>query len=266
MYVSQFSSNEIIVDDDNFHRFAEDPVVGGEQMSRGMEEWRLAWGSYASVPQSLMIPRSEWDERIEEMERTRSRISDMTDAVGNLPVLNQNGTNYCWINGVVRCFELTRMVQGEPTVRLSPASAGGPIKNYRNVGGWGDEGLDYIVKHGVVPVDLWPPNAIDRKYDTEESRKKRKEFMVPEWTELRPRNEDELISLLLNRIPVAVGFNWWRHLVCAVDPVALGRGQYGTRIDNSWGPQWGENGRGILKGTRHLPDGAVCIRSVTPGE
>jgi hypothetical protein len=214
-------------------------------------------------------------------------------------VLDQNGTNYCWINAPVHCVEVIRTVAGQQLVRLSPASCGGPIKNYRNVGGWGTEGLKYIVSTGCVPQSMWPPNAISRSYDNAETREVRKQYKVTEWWDLRARNINHLMSCLLQRIPVAVGYNWWSHEVTAMDgvvvradptPVAallhematVGRPEYscmspseldslaelaatyGIRIDNSWGQGWSDRGRGILNGSKMLPDDAVAPRVATP--
>lgn len=268
-FVSQSGQNEIHIDDTNYFQFARDMVINNELKTRGLLErdWdKEPFGSLpfaAQFPRELLIPRNEWDDRIEQQEKDKSRISDLLDQAG-LSVLDQNGTNYCWINAPVHCVEILQVIQNEPLVRLSPASCGGPIKNYKNVGGWGTEGLRYIVEHGIVPQNEWPPNAIKSSYDTPATRELRKKFQVYEWFDLRPRNEDELISCLLHNIPVAVGYNWWSHEVTAIDAVALGNGKYGIRINNSWGRNWGEKGRGILSGTRHLPDDACCPNTVTP--
>lgn len=269
-YVSQLNPGEPVIDDSNYRSVLGSVVIDGELKHRGLE--RRDWDAepfssqpfQSPFPSSLLIPRSEWDDRIEEMERTKSRISDLLDQAG-LTVLDQNGTNYCWINAPVHCVEIMRVIQGEPLVRLSPASCGGPIKNYRNVGGWGSEGLKYIVEHGIVPQAQWPANAIKREYDTPETRELRKRYRVSEWFDLRPRNEDELLSLLFHRIPVAIGLNWWSHEITGIDPVTLGNGKYGVRINNSWGLSYGTKGRSILSGTKHLPDDACAPSVTTPG-
>lgn len=270
-YTSTLNANELVIDDSNFHLHVGDTFVSGELKTRGlqMRDWaKEPFGSLpfaAAFPRELLVSRDEWDERIEEMERNKTRLTDLCDQAG-LTVLDQNGTNYCWINAPTHCVEILRMVQGEQMVRLSPASCGGPIKGYRNVGGWGTEGLRYIVEHGLVPQSKWPANAIERRYDTEETRELRKLFKVQEWFDCRPRNEDELISLALRRIPSAVGYNWWSHEVTGMDAVALGKGRYGLRIDNSWGLGYGTKGRSVLSGTRHLPDDIVAPRMTTPSD
>lgn len=209
-------------------------------------------------PADLLIPRSEWQSRIQEMEERKSRISDISIQAG-LPCKDQDGTNYCWINAPVHCVEIVRVVQNQDMVLLSPASCGGPIKDFRNDGGWGEEGLRYIVEHGIVPVSQWPANAIDSHYWTDANRNLALNYRVTEWWECRPRNLDEMVSLLMRRIPGAVGYNWWSHEVTACEPVWLD-GTVALRIRNSWGMGWGSQGFGILQGSRMLADDLVAPR------
>lgn len=268
-YTSILNPQETVIDDTNYAQFVLDPVIDGEPKTRGLvpRDWNAEpFGSLpfaAAFPADMLIPENEWDDRIAEMESSKTRLTDICDQVG-LTVLDQDGTNYCWINAPTHCVEVIRAVANQQLVRLSPASCGGPIKNYRNVGGWGTEGLKYIVEHGLVPQSAWPANAISRQYDTAETRELRKQYRVTEWWDLRPRNMQQLMSCLLLRIPVAVGLNWWSHEVTYMDPVALGGGKYGARIDNSWGANWGTKGRSVLSGSKVLPDDAVAPRVATP--
>lgn len=208
------------------------------------------------------IPRSEWADRIEQAEKTKSRLIDLKKWRG-FPSLNQQQTSYCWANGVVACLHYMRAAAGLQHVPLSPASVAAPIKNFRNVGGWGSEALKYIIEHGVAPQSDWPANAIDRQY-VDKAKESRLNFKVTEWWELKPRNLDQLISCVLYGIPVAVGYNWWGHEVTAIGAVRLGADDFGLLIDNSWGTNWGTEGTGILKDSKMLPDEAVGPRVVTP--
>lgn len=274
MYQSTVYGGEVVIDDGTPMSIVEAAARCPDGFSTGyVPEQRAAFGAgpddYAygdaavAFPQELIIPPSDWPGMIQEMEERKTRVSDLVEQAG-LPCKDQNGTNYCWINAPTHCVEVMRVIQNQGMVILSPASAGGPITGFRNVGGWGKPGLVYISENGLVPVAQWPANAIDRQYNTAANRALALDYRVVEWWELRPRNLNELMSCLLRRIPVAVGLNWWRHEVTYYDPVWI-NGQPGARLRNSWGMNWpqaGARGYSILQGSRLLPDDAVAPRSV----
>ncbi len=215
------------------------------------------YGDIASpFPQTLLIPEVDWQGMIEEQDETESSLNHLIKRSG-LPHKNQERTLYCWINAVVHTVEIVRVVQNQEMVILSPASAGAQIKRFRNVGGWGREGLEWIIEHGVCPVELWPANAINKKYLTEEAVEASKRYKVTEWWELKPRNLRELVSCLLHRIPVAVGYDWWRHEVTAVG-VVWKNGRIALLCRNSWPNE----DYVILQGNRMIPDDAVAPRVV----
>jgi len=256
--------NEIIL-----HDATEVPVIlgpDGEPFGRGLDLGLRGPGDYEygdaadPFPSALLIPRSEWQARIKEMEETKTRLSDLIRKRKS-PCKNQSSTNFCWFNSPTRCTEIIIMQQrdGLPVV-LSPASGACQVTNFRNVGGWGRDALAWIVEHGLNDVNDWPANAIDHKYLTAENKAKALLNRVLEWTELKPRNIDQLISMLLRRIPVACGYNWWGHETTAIDPVWLD-GTAATRNENSWGPDYGDQGMFILQGSRMLPDDAVAPRT-----
>lgn len=258
--MSELLPNEFVINDETPQQIT-DPQNHGRGLElalRGPSDYE--YGAVADpFPAELLIPQSEWQARIQEMEQDQSRLSDLI-RLTKLPPKNQQQTNYCWINAPTHCCEIVRVQQNQPMVILSPASAGAQIMNYRNVGGWGKEGLEWIVSNGLVPVDKWPANAIDRQYSTAANKTLALSYRVDEWTELKPRSMPQLMSMLLRRIPVAVGYNWWSHEVTACDPVWLD-GTAAIRIRNSWGP-WGDgNGFGIIQGSKCLPDDAVAPRT-----
>jgi len=257
MFTSKLFKNEIIINDDpSTWKYAEPQNNEGRGLklqNRGSKDYE--YGDLASpFPNELLIPRSDWRGMIEEQEKQKSRISDMIHYY-KLPYKDQASTNYCWINAPIHCLEIVRLQQSPNIVILSPASVGAKIKNYRNVGGWGKEGLEGIIKWGAVPVDRWPANAIDRKYDTESNREVALNYRVVEWVECIPRNIDQMVSLLLRRKPGASGLNWWRHEVTYTELVWLD-GAPAVRARNSW-KGYGDNGFFILQGSKMLADDLV---------
>ena len=263
-YTSRLSPNALIIGDDTPEREYRARHLGtGFQAKPPSEYLRDGYSKPFPLP---TIPREEWAERIEERERTNSKLRDIKKWAG-FRSLNQGSLGYCWVFAPTQALHYLRAVHGFAHVPLSPASVGAPIKNYRNVGGWGSEALAYMVEHGTVPQEMWPATSLDRKLDNAETKAVRKHFKVEEFWELKPRNFDELATCLLYGFPVAVGYNWWGHEVLAHDLLRLESGEYAIEIDNSWGG-WGDEGHGILKGTKALPDEAVAPRVMThyPGD
>lgn len=283
--------------------------------SRGYmpRDWRAnphgaAWRGSKPFPTELIIPRSEWDERIEEQERTKTRLSDLILASG-LPCKDQNGTNYCWINAPTHVAEINLIQQNQrmpdgSLPSLSPASNGCKIKNFRNNGGWGQEGLDRAVEFGFVPSKLWPDNAISKQYDTAEAWAEALKYKPTNYYDLRPRVFDEQASCYLHRMATADGHNWWSHEVTGVDLVIvsnsvrdasrqaiealwkqmnakgytgprmgkderdqrleLAASKYGTRKRNSWGMSYGDRGFFILAESKANADDACCSVDLMP--
>lgn len=257
---SSLYRNEVIIDDEP-EAFA---LANPDGFSRGYDpadrpEGYGYTGYAAKMDSSLLIPRSEWQARIEEAERQKARISDILTA-NKIPHKDQDRTNYCWANGPAHAAETLRVIQGLPYVSLSPASVAAPVTGFRNIGGWGLAAVKYAINNGFVPSDKWPDNAIDRRYSTETNRLAALNHRIRDWRECRPRSLDEMVSLLLRGYPASLGFNWWGHLVMGAECVWLD-GDIGIRIRNSW-KGWGANGFGILRGSKMLADDCVFPVSV----
>lgn len=260
-FLSRLRPGEMIIDDTNYQKLVED-ADSSTECGRGYEA--RDWGvEGVAAPFSMpTIPRDRWPEMIKEREQRGQLLSKICDEQG-IESLYQEMTYYCWVNAVITAMETIRAANGLPYVKLSPASAGAPVKGFRNVGGWGSEALAYIVANGVCPVSVWPANAIDKRYYTAANRELAKNYRVPEWYDLRDRSFDQLMTCLLLGWPVPIGLLWWGHEVCAMDPVMIGANRFGARIRNSWGGSWGDNGFAILEESKATPDDAVAPRMVT---
>ena len=262
MFVSKLRPGELVIDDSNCHRYARQLGQPGE--GNGYIPRDYAKEPYGSLPfletfDIPIIPRSEWPARIEEMERTKTRISDFWIRDG-LRSPYQDGIPYCWIYAVATAMKALRCVMGLPYVPLSAESAGARITGFRSVGGWSHRGVEWVLQHGMNTEDEWPPHraGINRKYDTPENRESAKRNIVVKWYDVPDRNFDALMTCLFHRIPVCIGLNWWRHAICGVDPVMTGRNSFGVRIQNSHGDDYGEGGRAVLSESRGTPDDAVA--------
>ena len=263
-FSSQIYTSEVIINDDPATMRHAQPPLG---MSTGLDlglrgPGNYEYGEFASpFPDELLIPRSEWQARIQEMEEQKSRTSDLI-RLCQLPHKDQNGTNYCWINAPTHCVEIDRLQQNQRTVSLSPASAGAQIKGYRNVGGWGLEGLQWIIGKGLVPSSLWPDNAIDKKYATADNLAIALDYRTDEWIECIPRNVEQMVSMLLRRAPGAAGLGWWSHEVTFCDAVWIDRA-IAIRFRNSW-KGYGDFGFSILQGSKMLADDLVFSLNARP--
>ncbi|MDE2102002.1 MAG: hypothetical protein KGL39_32450 [Patescibacteria group bacterium] len=262
-FISMLSDRLPIVNDSNIHTFCPGPgraYVNGQPMSHGLiPRDRAKEPGYLYGLEAFgydLIPESEWDDRLREQEKNKSSLTDLILEVG-LPPLDQNGTSFCWANSSTMAAQILHVKEGQPKVHFSPASVACPINGFVNQGGWCGQSCKQIADHGVVPVEMWPANAISRQYYTEEMKKEAAKNRITKWFEGEHRNSKQLATCLLLGIPVAVDFNWWSHSVCAIRLVKTRNG-YGTEIYNSWGTHYGDQGRAVIEWPKGIPDDMAC--------
>ncbi len=261
----------LIISDENYRQF--EGAAPGKERSTGYLGWRRPGVPHAfqgKRPVGRTIPRSEWHALIESGQGTF--LSDLVKQQG-IKAKDQNGLNYCWVYGSTRSVEVMRAVSGLTWQDLSPESVGGPCTGWRNQGGYASEAFDHLQNFGAcessymdAPHSLrpnrwkpdWPVNAVLHE--------------AVEWYDLDGQDSnlfDEVITCLLNRIPVAAGLDWWGHLVCFLDPLLLPDGSVGVLFQNSWGVDWptpGANGLAALTESRATPDGAAAPIIVTQSD
>lgn len=215
-----------------------------------------------------LIPRSEWDARIDEQEAQQSSLEHIYKRAGWVN-LDQNGQGFCWAYSVGHTLMLARTRDNQPYVRLSPHGVACKIKGFRDEGGWCGLSAKFARETGYPSDKVWPQQSMSRSNDNAATWADAGHHKITEdWVDLaRPVYDqnltfDQIATQLLLNNPCAVDFNWWSHSVCAVRLVRVEAGSYGLKILNSW-LNWGDRGLGILQGGKALPDGAVCVRSAT---
>jgi hypothetical protein len=222
---------------------------------QGCTRRRKPYGGIPGViPSSFLyprIPREKWRELI--TAGAGRSLGDLTKNV--LPPHDQGSTNYCWAHGSVRAVEVLRVYQCLTPEILSAESVAVPITGGVNRGGSPDEALEWLQKYGACHQDFWPLNDLNKRHAKAGWEANALSHAILRWAEID--TFDDQATLAHHRIPIAIGLGWWGHLVCQLDVVYLddipaldcyvrAAGQYGISFDNSWGADYGENGRGYL--------------------
>jgi len=245
---------------------------------RGLVERDLEKFPVGSIPGTVsaedvdfpLIAESDWEAIIKEGVEQESFLDDIRNRGDNgkpIPSLNQGSFNYCWAFSPTSALTLLRARDDMPYVPLSGTAVGASIKNYRNEGGWSPEALAFIASKGVPSQQFWPQGKAHPSLSTKECWKNAEGHKVTEaWVDLtapvyrRNLTFQQIMTLLLCRIPVTLDLAWWSHSVCGMAPVLVEMGSYGIRIWNSWSDDWGENGTAVLRGDKAIPFGACAPR------
>lgn len=257
---------------------------------------------FAPPSQAVLIPTSEFPQRIKDRVGAQAQISDVRLRANNgqpIPSLDQNGQGFCWCYSTGHAIIVSRFIANMPYVRLSPHAVACKIKNYQDQGGWGALSAQYAQEHGYPSDQFWPQKSMSRQYDNAATWENASLHKVTStWEDLtsqvysRNLTFNLLVSLLLTNVTGPADFNWWGHSVCPLDPVdgnamkdvyrvesgKLSSSQeyethwginnpetrgLGIRIWNSWTDSWSDRGMGVLTGSKAIPDGSMAIRFST---
>lgn len=216
--------------------------------------WKPSEGLYAARPMletMKLIPRSAWPDLIAQKEREKSWLEDVTDGI--VPCEDQNPLSYCWVFCATEAFMQLRGLQGNPVIMVSAVSVGGPLKNWRNVGGLPEDAVKRFVSTGACRESLTSgrtsldPNSWDPAWKDD-----CKNFKVLEFDDGTIPNyvfDAQMTFTLLGR-PHTVEFDWWGHAICGgFRAFDLGKGKYALKFRNNWG-NWGD--KGVNGGTGYV--------------
>lgn len=286
-------ANDFVIDDANYQERCFVQEVDGHPVSFGLIPRNYNANPVGSYDGSTtfnklndelpLIPYTEMPDRIAAKIAAKSQLSDIRNVGNNgnqIPSLDQNGQGYCWFYSGTGAVTLLRAVANMPYVRLSAHAGACKIKNFRDQGGWGAAGLDFLRSTGVPSVKYWAEKSMSRQYDTAETWANAALHKVCEgFIDLDASQYDrrlsfqQVLTCLLCNIPVIGDFNWWGHSVCLMDAVdvypnkpASDPGRYGVRIINSWTDNWGTKGTSVLTGSKAVPDGSTAPRAVVLSE
>lgn len=265
----------LIIDEDNWRdqigeggRLTPDhPNSGGELRLFGCKPRVSKPGSlkFAAAPTFDLFPRNELASRSKDLAAAGADLRSVSTAAG-IQSKNQADTNYCHANSPALAIEIIRAVAGEAHVVLSPGSIGGPVTNYRNEGAVIEDDLRQIVEFGAATVDFVPPNQIIKSGWKPGAVENAALHKVTHWWDLGEKDQtmfQRCATLVLQGVPVCVGYNWWSHAVTLIAVVEISPGKLGFVFRNSWGASYGEDGYGILAEGKGTPDSAYAPRQAT---
>lgn len=256
----------LIISEDNYL----DAVAEHDHRLRGKVLYGVAgctprvsdFGTLPGVPPAESIypriPRSRWTQMIRSQQGTF--LHNLTRDV--LPPHDQGSTNYCWAHGCTRALEILRVYQTQDAEVLSAESVAVPITGGRNRGGSADEALGHLRTKGACRQSFWPKNDLNERHAKDGWQEDALDHAIISWTDVQ--NFEDQMTLALHRVPVAIGLRWWGHLICQLDPILYPDGTFGLGCDNSWGPNYGDNGYFLLTERRGTADlGAFAPISAT---
>lgn len=248
----------VVIDESNAHEFVHDSGY----VERDWDADPLGSEPCAPLNTDPTIPRDDWDELIEQGERTKTFVNHLLDREG-VPFKYQASTNFCASNATICAGQAAQVVQGQAFRSWSPASVACPITGFVNKGHWPKQVVAYLSKYGAVPSTLWPDNEINESL-FKPTFAARDDNRVAEWTEQPRFSFEHLMTAMLKRQPTAAVFMWMKHVVCALYPVKLpGSDHYGIGCRNSYGPRWNRNGYLVIDEAKANADEMFSVRVVT---
>lgn len=212
-----------------------------------------------------VTPRSEWSDRIKELNAKKMQIRDHQD----WPCDNQGSFPTCWSAGTMQTISTCRVMQMgiQHYVRFSAMAVAVPISGGRS-GGYEGDAVRYATEHGCVDSKLWGYTDPSRKNNDPAVQANRLLHKTTESIELD--GFDEFMTAMLEPFPCTVSYNWWSHVVMLAGAAEIEPGSFGLIIRNNWGDSYGDKyrfghgGYAVFREGRGTPSGGYMIRQQTP--
>ena len=238
--------DQIVLPDGTVKRLGNNPTPAG---------LLRAFPVYGTVPNTPLVPESEWKDRIDQMG------NDWSDPYLG-PIHDQNGYGMCNASATASAMEYQRAVQGLPYVPLSGGDLYMRIAwNGGDNGSTLEDGIKAAMDDGIASVPVVP--YLDWRGENPGAREDRKKYRVLEAF-LCP-TASHVMSAVLNKFSIVSGIWWYDsysrldqdgwlprpagnrggHAVHGYKPAyrtVNGQVQYGIRHKNSWTVQWGLRG------------------------
>lgn len=213
-----------------------------------------------------IIPESQWRDVVAAMDAAGGGADRLVTRI-----YNQQNEGSCVANACSQAHEIVQALQfgRDKVVHLSAISLYKRIGSSPNSGAMVSDGIDEMVRQGIVPLDnpenrarfggCVMPNVGFREPYPSGWEAVAKNFSGAEWHSVR--SVAELVTGLLNQHPVVVGRQG--HSICYCRPMYEGNSLI-SKYANSWG-DWGDNGFGYdsMSQIRSSASWAFVLRSVT---
>lgn len=242
----------IHIDETNWREFApsaEGFVDWGGHRRFCSARWGKPNSKLPSLPPSFKtIPRNEVASRARDLWQAEATLVHRFRRMaakngGKSCTKDQDGLSYCHAFCTTSGVEITRDIQGESYVELSPSFVGNLITNFSNSGAYIEDDLECAVKYGVCSVDFVPECSLskdwynNRRNETLENAALHK---IEGFTSLGYGEgmAERMWTCLLQGWPVVKALNWWSHAILglSIDP------DFEWWDLNSWGTEYGDGG------------------------
>ena len=127
-YESPISPNCPVIHDGNYLDFVSGNgrVVDGQMMSTGLELQQGRMCEFVKPFDLPLIPESEWEDRIQEMDRDKSSLDDVMMQEG-VRIKNQDGWGYCVFGKVTAGMDVVDQIAATPTGPVPPFGRDVPL-------------------------------------------------------------------------------------------------------------------------------------------